>query len=262
MSTPARSTLARDRTRARLKHAALRLFAQRGVDGVPVRDIVAAAGVRNGASIHYYFGSKEQLIRELVVDGARRIDARRNAALDAMETGGGPASLADVVRLLVETSIEADAGEPPGASPDPGYLGFIGTLQRSHRRLFLDALENRWNSGYLRCLRHLERLLPQLPADLRNQRLIFMSLYLSATLAAREAAIERPAASNTLWRTPWALDNLVDSLCGLLERPPGARTAQASDAVAAAAARSDARAPRRPAGARASIAGGRRPRAD
>lgn len=226
MSTPARSTLRSDRTRALLKVAALRLFAERGVDGVPVRDIVAAAGVRNGASIHYYFGTKEALIRELVVDGAQRIDARRNAALDALERAGGPANLSDVVRLLVETSIEAGAGEPVDSAPVSGYLRFIGALQSSHRKLFMDALENRWNSGYLRCLRQLERLLPQLPPDLRNQRLIFMSLYLGATLAAREAAIERPAASNKLWRSAWALDNLVDTLCGMLEHPPSPRTAQ------------------------------------
>lgn len=67
---------------------------------------------------------------------------------------------------------------------------------------------------------HLTRLLAPVPENLLNQRLIFMSLYLNATLSARESAIQQAAASGKLWRTSWALDNLTDSLCGLLEQAP------------------------------------------
>lgn len=223
MSTPNTIASPRDPTRERLKEAALRLFSERGIDGVSVRDIVAAAGARNGASLHYYFGTKEALIRELVVDGARRIDTRRNAALDALESRGASPTLAQVARILVETSIEPEGADARPDKPSAGYLRFIGALQANHRSLFMDALENRWNSGYLRCLRHLARLLP-LPATLLNQRLIFMSLYLGATLAAREAAADQPGASSKLWKTRWALDNLVDSLCGMLSAPPSELT--------------------------------------
>ena len=50
-----------DPTRDKIKAAAQRLFSTHGLDGVSVRDIVKAAGARNGASLHYYFGSKEGL---------------------------------------------------------------------------------------------------------------------------------------------------------------------------------------------------------
>lgn len=219
MSSPAQNALPGDATRDRLKAAAQRLFAERGVDGVAVRDIVAAAGARNGASLHYYFRTKEALIRELVVDGAVRIDLRRNAALDTLEAQGGPQGVADIARLLITTSIE------PEPAPGSNYLRFIASLQVNHRQLFLDALENRWNAGYLRCLQHLQRLLAPMPANLLNQRLIFMSLYLNATLAARELAMGLPAASDKLWRSATALDNLADSLCGLLTQPPTEPTA-------------------------------------
>ena len=43
MSTPAKPALPGDPTRERLKTAAQRLIAERGIDGVSVRDIVAAA---------------------------------------------------------------------------------------------------------------------------------------------------------------------------------------------------------------------------
>jgi AcrR family transcriptional regulator len=219
LSTPARSTLPGDATRERLKTAAQRLIAERGIDGVSIRDIVAAAGARNGASIHYYFRTKEALVRELVLEGARRIDERRNAALDALERDGGPRSVADVVRLLVETSIERAAPGTPGTERVSNYIRFINAVQAHHRQLFLDALQGRWNSGYLRCLRHLQRLLADVPAEILNQRLIFMSIYLGSTLAARESAVEHASRSSRLWRTAWAVDNLVDSLCGLLGQP-------------------------------------------
>ena len=219
MSSPARSTLPGDPTRERLKTAAQHLFAERGIDGVSIRDIVAAAGARNGASIHYYFRTKEALIQELVLEGAQRIDLRRNAALDALERAGGPRSVAEVARLLVETSIEPAQPEGPGAARLSSYIRFINAVQVHHRQLFLDALLGRWNSGYLRCLRHLERLLADVPQGILSQRLIFMSIYLGSTLAARESALEHASRSSRLWRTPWAVDNLVDSLCGLLSQP-------------------------------------------
>ena len=233
MSTPAQPPPPGDPTRERLKTAAQRLFAERGIDGVSVRDIVAAAGARNGASVHYHFGAKEALVRELVLEGAQRIDLRRNAALDALERSGGPQGVAQVVRLLVETSIEDARPESPGAARAASYIRFISAVQVHHRGLFMDALQGRWNSGYQRCLRHLERLLAGVPPELLNQRFIFMSLYLGSTLAARERALEDASRSSRLWRTGWALDNLVDSLCGLLEEPPSERTLERAERRAA-----------------------------
>ncbi|MFD0388282.1 helix-turn-helix domain-containing protein [Tistrella bauzanensis] len=82
---------AEDATRDRLKMAARRLFSLHGIDAVSVRAIVTAAGMRNGASLHYYFGSKDALVRELVVDAAKRSDRARRLRLDAMEAAGGRA---------------------------------------------------------------------------------------------------------------------------------------------------------------------------
>ena len=46
----------------RLKGEAQRLFANRGIDGVTVRDIAKAAGQKNPAAVGYHFGSKEALM--------------------------------------------------------------------------------------------------------------------------------------------------------------------------------------------------------
>jgi AcrR family transcriptional regulator len=46
--------------RARIRDAALRLFAERGIDGATIRDIARAAGV-SGGLVRHHFGSKEAL---------------------------------------------------------------------------------------------------------------------------------------------------------------------------------------------------------
>jgi AcrR family transcriptional regulator len=46
--------------RARIRDAALRLFAERGIEGATIRDIARAAGV-SGGLIRHHFGSKEAL---------------------------------------------------------------------------------------------------------------------------------------------------------------------------------------------------------
>jgi hypothetical protein len=90
--------------------------------------------------------------------------------------------------------------------------------------LFLEALEHKWDSGYRRCIAHMRRLLANLPTPLLNQRLIFASLYLQATLSARESALERRGGELRLWMRPEVCENLVDSVLGLLTQAPSRKT--------------------------------------
>ena len=57
---------ARESVRESFLAAGRRLFAEKGYDGVTVRDLATAAGF-NGALVNYYFGSKEGLYRECVL---------------------------------------------------------------------------------------------------------------------------------------------------------------------------------------------------
>jgi AcrR family transcriptional regulator len=202
-------------TREMLKLAARRLFAHRGFDGVSVRDIVLAAGQRNSGSLHYYFGTKEDLARELVADGARLIDERRNRHLDDLEKAGGPLTLRDVIEVLVWPSTNLEGND--GASAEDTYIRFITMLQMSHRKLFLDALEGKWASGYDRCLAHIRRLLKRVDGEIINQRLMFMSLYLRATLSSREAALQAGSRSHHFWSADYTMQNLIDTVEGILQ---------------------------------------------
>lgn len=84
-------------TKAALICAAERLFAEKGLGGVSVRDITLAAGARNQSALHYHFGSMGELIREVFAHRYRAIEDKRRKRLAEMAaegTGG------DIVKLM------------------------------------------------------------------------------------------------------------------------------------------------------------------
>ncbi|RZL94137.1 MAG: TetR/AcrR family transcriptional regulator [Variovorax sp.] len=94
-------------TPARILEAAERLFSTRGIDGVSLREITAAAGV-NSAALHYHFGSKEAVLEELFALRARPIAERREHLLGKLKLDkhGRPA-LENVLRAFLKPALEA-----------------------------------------------------------------------------------------------------------------------------------------------------------
>jgi AcrR family transcriptional regulator len=68
-------------SRERLCRTALRLFAERGYDGVSNREIVAACGLTKGA-IYWYFESKEDLFRTVLSEALQGFQQRLAAVLE------------------------------------------------------------------------------------------------------------------------------------------------------------------------------------
>lgn len=75
-----------------------RLFAERGVDAVTVRDVVKAAGQRNSSAVQYHFGNKAGLLQAILDPYQARLDARRAEMLD--ELGERP-TLDELIEILV-----------------------------------------------------------------------------------------------------------------------------------------------------------------
>ncbi|QIK49377.1 helix-turn-helix domain containing protein [Gordonia hongkongensis] len=100
-------------TRDRLLDAAERLFAERGVDAVPMREISREAGSRNVIAGQYWFGDKEGLIAALLDRHTPDVESRRHALLDAYEASATP----DV------TALAAALVRPLGAKLDQGLAG-------------------------------------------------------------------------------------------------------------------------------------------
>ncbi len=73
-------------TEERIRRAAVTLFATRGYAATGIRDLAEAAGVQT-ASLYHYMGTKQELLRSLMVDGNRRL---LGAAQLVVEPGAPP----------------------------------------------------------------------------------------------------------------------------------------------------------------------------
>jgi AcrR family transcriptional regulator len=87
-------------TRGRLLDAAERLYAERGIDAVSLREIVQAAGARNATAVQYHFGDRAGIVRAILARHAPEIEARRHALLDAYEADGVPGGRALAAALF------------------------------------------------------------------------------------------------------------------------------------------------------------------
>lgn len=82
-------------TRNELMRAAERLFAERGIDGVSLREINRAAGQGNSTALQYHFENRNGLLRAIVEKHRADTEPRRHALLDQYEADG-----ANDIRLL------------------------------------------------------------------------------------------------------------------------------------------------------------------
>ncbi|BCO29928.1 hypothetical protein TspCOW1_00310 [Thiohalobacter sp. COW1] len=85
MSRQAIKTIPKRKTREEILELSVPLFAQRGYDGVSMRDVAAAVGFTQ-AALYYHFSDKDQLYLDAVGYEFRE----REAALKDMLAGNGP----------------------------------------------------------------------------------------------------------------------------------------------------------------------------
>lgn len=120
MSTPApvrpRATGRREGSDApsELITAAERLFAERGIDGVSLREITREASQRNTTALQYHFGDRDGLVRAIVLKHMETVAVRREALLE-MVAGRSNLTLRDGATMLVQpliAKLTSDDGGP------------------------------------------------------------------------------------------------------------------------------------------------------
>lgn len=94
-------------TRQCVLETAERLFAERGIAGVSIRDITQAAKV-NLAAINYHFGSKQALAAEVFNHCIGPLNDRRLELLDEVEKKAGdkPLKLELVLEAMIRPAVE------------------------------------------------------------------------------------------------------------------------------------------------------------
>lgn len=200
-------------TKQRLITAAETLFAERGIEGVSLREINAAAGQKNSTALQYHFRNRFGLLRAVLVKHHVEVEARRNEMLDVYEAIG-----ADDLRALADALVRPSATKLSDADGGRPYLRIHSQVinrlewpldQRSPRDPH-DSIE-RW--------RHLVGpLLPDVAVRRLHHR--FTAMRVSATELARRAA-SPPRRDDQLFTS-----HLVDLVTALLAAPVSPQTAQ------------------------------------
>ena len=201
--------------RDRIKAAARRLFAERGFHDVTVREIAQAVGQRNLGAVSYYFGTKDQLAAEILLDGAQAIERKRNVFLDDLEARGGPTSIEEVVEAIVLPSARFSEEEAGGGD----FNRFLMLLSLNNAAMIDETLGGDHNSGYQRCLKHLRRLMPEMPLSAKNRRFVFLGAYVSSLLAIREERLADVSRSHSTWRSESTLGDIVATAAAILSAP-------------------------------------------
>jgi AcrR family transcriptional regulator len=88
-------------TRMKLIMAGEQLIAEKGVEGVSLREVNTAAGQRNKSAAHYHFGTREGLIRAIYDS---RMERSNNRRLEILEEGDG--SVRSLINALVLPQVE------------------------------------------------------------------------------------------------------------------------------------------------------------
>jgi AcrR family transcriptional regulator len=202
--------------RSRLKRVARQLFAERGFRNVSVREIAAAAGQKNHAAVGYHFGSKESLAKEILIDGAMIIEARRETILQSFETRPAPPTIRELVEAITLPSAELGSDNP---NEEQYFNRFLQDLGLNHPTMVIEALEGRWNVGYQRCLRFLRPLMSHLSPAERNRRFVFLGAYLATILAVRETMLADRTRSHPIWRSDSTLHDVIETATAILMAP-------------------------------------------
>jgi AcrR family transcriptional regulator len=94
--------------RAALLDAAERLFAERGIEAVSLRDVSAAAGQRNHSAAQYHFGDRRGLVAAVFERRMGPVNDRRHAMLDELaDVDDARAIVATMVVPLTEIVAES-----------------------------------------------------------------------------------------------------------------------------------------------------------
>jgi AcrR family transcriptional regulator len=213
---PARRAPGRDRTNARgeatrelILLTAERLFAERGIEAVPLRDIGQAADQKNNFAVQYHFGDRENLVRAIAAYRARSVLAANEAL--AVERGAGAAepTVIDLVRAFVHalaTNLDGDSH----------FLGFVSRyiIERGGYA----GLEQAVPTGSISTMQAtFLRRLPTHSAALLDERWEILFTSAVHALARYQVAMRNGALAAPL---DFLIEDLVRSLAAALAEPP------------------------------------------
>lgn len=194
-------------TSATLVATAERLFAERGVDAVSLREIAREAGARNVMAVQYHFTDRAGVLAAIAGKHLPMVDARRDALLDDIECEATP-SMRSMASALV-TPLAAKLADTDGG---PAFL-------RIHADLLNRPVPTFDFTGHSSSLRRWRRLLEPMfdPVAVTLHPRLGALVYAAVELGRRAATA--PHADDRLFTS-----HLVDTVAAMLAAAPSEET--------------------------------------
>jgi AcrR family transcriptional regulator len=174
-----------DAARTLLIEAAERLFAERGIEGVSLRDVSAAAGQRNHNAAQYHFGDRLGLVAAVYENRMRIVNERRHAYLAGVDDDDVRGLVAAIVVPLVETVAEIDGG----------YYARFQARTRWDAEAWGALQQVPSGASFTTAMRKLNRCLGDLPRAIRHSRLDQLMTLVLGTIAGWEGGASRLSAA-------------------------------------------------------------------
>ncbi len=170
-------------TREHIMDVAERIFAEQGIGGTSLRSIMDAADV-NAAAIAYHFGSKEDLIREILQRRLAPINGERLRRLDLIEarSRNHSPSAEQVLEAFLEPPLRFATDKTPGGS---FFIQFLGRIFVEAGENFQPLLQEHFGEILRRFPAALKRALPEVSPTQFSWRFFFMLGALAHTMMNR-----------------------------------------------------------------------------
>lgn len=207
IKSPVASEVATGGTRQVLLLTALRLYAHEGLHAVSLRRISAAAGSKNSAAMHYHFSNKLGVIEALVEMIAQGVnESAKNIRRRSTKRPSLRSSFRDALRPLAQLPLE----QPWGADA----IRFMSRLMTENDPKISAVVNRVYQPFWHRVDRDLSPLVPDLPNETRQLRLMFMSVNVFHGLAEVASLAHTPLGDLSHFSGEELLDHLVDYLIG------------------------------------------------
>jgi AcrR family transcriptional regulator len=204
-------------TRARLLAEAERLFATRGIHQATTREILEAANQRNASAVTYHFGSRTDLLLEILQQHGDALDELRGQLVPGSTDTCSTRELVTALLVPYGSCLSSSSGRNylriVAQMTDQFALWRVGEVKAEHLIRILDALESR------------------VPADgpVRQQRVVSAIMLMTTAMAERARQIEER--SHLDLNEEQFLSDLADVIVAGLEAPVGPPIVEKNDEV-------------------------------
>jgi AcrR family transcriptional regulator len=182
-------------TRTKLILAAERLFGERGIDAVPLREVVVAAGQRNASALLYHIGGREELVLAILEFRRAAVDARRVKLLDEYVNAGVTMDEMAIAAGVILPLVELMLSDPRGGN----YLRFLSQAYVTERPEAAYRSTGETDQGMRRCYQLYRARHPDIARRLLRERFSICCRGAIYALAdwQRDAAVPRSSVPRT-----------------------------------------------------------------